>query len=104
MLDADDTIEPTMHEVMVANAEKHCADIVACSWRLITKNEVREHKYNYSHDMCFDRGYIEKEIIPNSLCVQGNGKSIDCHCTLLIHLILVSSIIKLPKLSPTKIF
>ena len=84
MLDADDTIESEMHEKMVQKAEEHGADIVVCNWRSITQNSVKEIIYNYPNGVCLERDYIENEIIPNSLCMHGNGKFLNAHCTLLI--------------------
>lgn len=48
MLDADDTIEPTMHEVMIAKAEEHCADIVVCGYNFVGNNHKEIHMCKFA--------------------------------------------------------
>lgn len=83
MLDADDTIEPQMHEKMVACGEKHGADMVVCNYHIIGGGTVQESVYDYPYDVCLDRKYIEETVIPNSLCMPGKGKYINAHWVVL---------------------
>ncbi|MBQ4568721.1 MAG: glycosyltransferase [Ruminococcus sp.] len=83
MLDADDTIEPEMHEKMVACGEKHQADMVVCNYHIIGTGAVQESVYDYPYDEKLDREYIEKTVIPNSLCMPGKGKYINAHWVVL---------------------
>ncbi len=86
MMDADDTIEDTMHETMVSKAEELNADMVVCNFATVLNNGQKRivHKFDYPCDVLLDRKYIEKEVIVHSLYNINSKKFLNSHCTMMI--------------------
>lgn len=83
MMDADDTIEKTMHETMILKAEQFNADMIICNFVVHSNAKKITHKLDYPYDVLIEREYIEREVIPNSICALNLEKTIYVHCTVL---------------------
>ena len=83
MMDADDTIEPEMHEYMITQAEEKGADMVICNFATVTK-KITLNKLNYPYDTLLDRNYIEKQVIYYSICKTDMSKFVNAHWTIMM--------------------
>ncbi len=84
IFDADDLIDENMHQNMVRCAEQFSAELVACNFMTSSDSVLTPSDYDYPYEQLIDREYIEKIVIPNSLCKPNGGKFISAHWTLLI--------------------
>ncbi|QNF26187.1 glycosyltransferase [Metabacillus elymi] len=68
-VDADDTIEPNMYEILLKHSLEHNADIVVCPFKTINLVNNTEAISSIMKDanIIFDKHKIEKQIIPSIL-------------------------------------
>lgn len=85
IVDADDTIESNMHEILISTAEKYDCDLVCSGYNFVT-NTTKANSYNYPKRQLLNREYIIDEVIANSIGIKNNASSLGEHWCILYRL------------------